>query len=49
MMYKIEISDEAAKVIKKWKKSNPLVFKKLYKLMMELEQHPRTGLDILKL
>lgn len=43
MMYKIDISDEAAKVIKKWKKSNPLVFKKLYKLMMELEQHPRTG------
>lgn len=43
MMYRIDISDEAAKVIKKWKKSNPLVFKKLYKLMMELEQHPRTG------
>lgn len=43
MMYKIDISDEAARVIKKWKKSNPFVFKKLYKLMVELEQHPRTG------
>ncbi len=43
MMYRIDISDEAAKVIKKWKKSNPIVFKKLYKLMMELEKHPRTG------
>lgn len=41
--YKIDISDDAAKVIKKWKKSNPLAFKKLYKLLPELEQHPRSG------
>ena len=43
MSYRIDISDDAEKVIKKWKKSNPIAFKKLYKLIPELEQHPRTG------
>lgn len=43
MSYCIEFSSEAQSVIKKWKKSNPVAFKKLYKLMPELEQHPRTG------
>lgn len=43
MSYKIGFSDEAAKVVKKWKKSNVLAFKKLYKLIPELEQHPRSG------
>lgn len=43
MIYKIDISSNAAKIIKKWKKSNPVAFKKLYKLIPELEQHPRTG------
>ena len=37
--YKIDFSDDAAKVIKKY----PLAFKKLYKLLPELEQHPRSG------
>ncbi len=43
MIYNIDISSDAAKIIKKWKKSNPIAFKKLYKLIPELEQHPRTG------
>ena len=43
MSYRIDISEDAEKVIKKWKKSNPLAFKKLYKLLPELEQHPRSG------
>jgi toxin YoeB len=43
MNYSIEFSLDAQKVIKKWKKSNPLAFKKLYNLLPELEQHPRTG------
>lgn len=43
MIYKIDISSDATKIIKKWKKSNPIAFKKLYKLIPELEQHPRTG------
>lgn len=30
MNYKIEFSEDAQKIIKKWKKSNPNSFKKLY-------------------
>ncbi len=43
MSYSIDYSLEAQKVIKKWKKSNSLAFKKLRALLQELEQHPRTG------
>ena len=31
MIYKIDLSDRATKIIVKWKKSNPIAFKKLYK------------------
>lgn len=43
MSYQIEFSTEAQKTISKWKKSNPTAFQKLYRLLPELEQHPRTG------
>ena len=43
MNYHIDFSSEAEKVVKKWKKSNPIAFKKLRNLIHELEQHPRTG------
>lgn len=43
MSYSIDYSVDVQKVIKKWKKSNPDAFKKLYKILPELEQHPRTG------
>ncbi len=43
MNYSIEFSSGAQKVVKKWKKSNPVAFRKLYSLLPELEQHPRTG------
>lgn len=43
MSYRIEFSSEAQKIIKKWKKSNPNSYRKLYRLLPELEQHPRTG------
>ena len=43
MSYIIEYSNSAQRVIKKWKKSNPIAFKKLRDLLPELEQHPRTG------
>lgn len=43
MIYTIEFSDASLKVIKKWKKSNPVLFKKLQKLLHELVEHPRTG------
>ena len=43
MSYRIQFSNEAQRVIKKWKKSNPQSFKKLYQLLPELESHPQTG------
>lgn len=43
MRYTIEYSTSVQKVIKKWKKSNPMAFNKLRDLLPELEQHPRTG------
>ena len=43
MSYRIIFSNSVQAVIQKWKKSNPVVFKKLYRLLPELEQHPRTG------
>ena len=43
MRYHIDFSKKAEKVIKKWKKSNPVLFKKLHDLLPELEEHPETG------
>lgn len=43
MSYQIEFTKEADKVIAKYKKSNPIAFKKLLNLMSELAKHPRTG------
>ena len=43
MKYSIEYSSDVKRVIKKWKKSNPLLFKKLYDILPELEEHPRIG------
>ena len=43
MMYSIEITPEADKVLAKWKKSNPQLFKKFRKIYHELMDHPRTG------
>lgn len=43
MTYTIRISDGADKVISKWKKSNPNLFKKYKKIYEDLLEHPRTG------
>ena len=43
MSYRIQFSQEAKGVIRKWKKSNPVSFRRLYRLLPELESHPRTG------
>lgn len=43
-MYEIEVSAEADKVVRKWKKSNPQLWKKYQKIYNELMDHPRTGL-----
>lgn len=42
-MYSIDYSKEAQKSIKKFKKSNPDVFKKLIIILDELVEHPREG------
>ena len=43
MRYIIDISDHADKIIRKWKKSNPQLFKKYQRIYHELSDHPRTG------
>lgn len=43
MMYHIDFSKGVQKIIKKWKKSNKNLFKKMEELLPELAEHPRTG------
>lgn len=44
MMYKIEYSKKADKTLRKWKKSNPRLFKKATTILLDIMEHPRTGL-----
>ena len=44
MIYRIEFSKEADKTLKKWKKSNPSLFNKAKRLLLDIMEHPRTGL-----
>ena len=43
MSYEIQYSDKAREVIEKYKKSNPIAYKKIYRLIPELAEHPREG------
>lgn len=43
MSYIINFTIEAKRVLEKYKKSNPIAFKKIIRFMPELEQHPRMG------
>lgn len=43
-MYAIRFDTAVDKVIAKWKKSNPILFKKLRKVLLDIMQHPRTGI-----
>jgi len=43
MNYTIRFSVEAEKVIAKYKKSNPIAYKKLSRLLIEISEHPREG------
>jgi toxin YoeB len=43
MIYEIQYTDEARKIITKYKKSNPIAYKKLMRLLKELAEHPREG------
>lgn len=42
-LYQIEFTPIAVKAVSKYKKSNPVSYKKLVKLLEELMEHPRTG------
>ena len=44
MTYTIRVSRGVDKVIAKWKKSNPDLFKKYRRIFEELLEHPKTGL-----
>ena len=44
MTYKIAFSKQADKTLRKWKKSNPRLFKKATAVLMDIMQHPRTGI-----
>jgi len=43
MSYKVEVSKDADKIIRKWKKSNPQLFNKYRSIFHELVDHPKTG------
>ena len=44
MMYAVEYSRSAGKTLKKWKKSNPQLFKKATSILLDIMEHPRTGI-----
>ena len=44
MMYTIEYSKQAEKTLKKWKKSNPTLFKKAVSVLMDIMKHPKSGI-----
>lgn len=44
MIYAIDYSKAAEKTLKKWKKSNPRLFKKATTILLDIMEHPRTGL-----
>jgi toxin YoeB len=43
MIYEIQYTDDALKVLDKYKKSNPIAYKKIARLIPELIEHPREG------
>ena len=43
MSYEIQYSEEAEEDLAKYKKSNPIAYKKVYRLIPELINHPRHG------
>ena len=44
MMYTVDYTKAAQKTLAKWKKSNPVLFKKAVTILQDIMQHPRTGL-----
>lgn len=43
MMYNLDFVPSVLKVIAKYKKSNPNLYKKLNSILQDIQEHPRTG------
>lgn len=43
-MYSIDFDPKLEKIIKKWKKSNPILFKKLKQILLAIQKDPRHGI-----
>ena len=43
MMYELKFDPSVERIIAKWKKFNPILYKKRGKILHELIDHPRTG------
>jgi toxin YoeB len=44
MSYRLDFVPAVSKTIAKYKKSNPNLFKKLDKILQDIQQHPKTGI-----
>lgn len=44
MTYRIQLSKNADKVLSKWRKSNPQLFRKAATVFADIKEHPRTGI-----
>lgn len=44
MSYVVRFTPLAEKNVKKWKKSNPVFYKKFIKIVQDIAEHPRTGI-----
>lgn len=44
MIYSVTFSKPVIKILKKWKKSNPVVYKKAQDIIQDISEHPRAGL-----
>ena len=43
-MYKVDFDKKALKVVAKWKKSNPALYKKFRNVLADMMEHPRSGI-----
>ena len=44
MIYSIKFDDKVVEIIGKWKKSHPILFKKLKKILQAISEDPRHGI-----
>lgn len=44
MPYSLSFAPDVIKTMSKWKKSNPILFKKLSKILLDIMEHPREGI-----